>query len=169
MIPTCFALSVGLLWLQATIYSELPVLVFAPFLALASLDAKLGSALLWSAGAGFAVDLLSSDLLGLHALTYTLTCLAAGRFRHRFSSEAPTQFAMYTALLSYVATLIQLSLLFLFDRRAPFPGKWFFSEGLGLALIDGAYALMWVAGPFALYRLAHKWWILHWLKKTNAS
>lgn len=170
MIPTCFVLSIGLLWLQATIYSGLPILVFAPFLALASLDSRPSwHALFWSAGAGLVVDLLSSDPLGLHALTYTLSCLTAGRLRHRFSSETPMQFAVYTSLISYIATLIQMTLLFLFDRRAPFPGKWFFSEGLGLALIDGAYALMWIAGPFALYRFAHKWWTLHWLKKTNAS
>jgi rod shape-determining protein MreD len=170
MVILCFVLSVGVLWLQATVYPELPILAFAPFLALVSLDVRpVTHLLLWSCGAGLTLDLLSSDPLGSHALIYTLSVFAAGRLKQLFSSETPLQFAMYTTLMSATATLLQLILLFLFDRRASFAGRWFVSEALCLPVFDGVAALLWFAGPFALYRKAHTWWTLHWLKKKNIS
>ncbi len=170
MIPFCFCVNALVLWLQATLYPELPILAAAPLLALVCLDIpQLTRALLWSASAGFMLDLFSSDPLGLHALTYALAAFACIQLRRPFSSEAPIQFALYTALMSAVVSSIQLILLFLFDRRGSFPGRWWLTEGLCLPLFDGVYALLWFAGPLALYRTLHKLWTLHWLKKKNAD
>jgi rod shape-determining protein MreD len=169
MIPFAFFLSAIVLWLQSTVYPELPLLAFAPFLALSCLLRSFPKAVLLCCAAGLALDLLSQEHLSLHAMTYTAAAAICFRWRRRFSIETPTQFAIYTALLSMMCTTIQIALLFLFDRRIPFTGRWWMSECLCLPLFDGVYALLWFTGPLALFSEIRRRWVVHWLKKKSLS
>jgi hypothetical protein len=76
---------------------------------------------------------------------------------------------MYTALISWIATLLYIGVFFLFDRRIHFSGRWWLTEWLCLPLFDGIYALLWFTGPLALYRSGRKAWALHWLKKRRLA
>jgi rod shape-determining protein MreD len=157
------------LWIQATLYPNLPILPFAPFLSLACLVRPLNKTLLSSFLAGLAVDLVSSDPFGLHALTYCLAAALSFRVRKLFSAEIPLQYALFTALVSLVATLFQIILLFLFDRRVPFCGIWWLTDWATLPILDALYTLVWFAAPLALYRTLHRRWVIYWLKKKNPS
>jgi hypothetical protein len=42
-------------------------------------------------------------------------------------------------------------LLFLFDRRVPFEGRWVFSELIGAPLLDGFFAFVWVFAPLKFF------------------
>jgi rod shape-determining protein MreD len=126
-------------------------------------------AVLLSCAAGLSLDLLSQEYLGLHAMTYSAAAALCFRWRRRFSIEIPTQFAFYTAIFSFSCTLLQIALLFLFDRRIPFPGRWWMSEWLCLPLFDGVYALLWFTGPLSLYREIRRRWVVYWLKKKSLS
>jgi rod shape-determining protein MreD len=169
MILFAFFLSLVALFLKLTIYPTLELAPFIPFLAVISLLRPFTTALPLAALAGLIIDLLSSDPLGIHALNYSLCLLICYRSRWLFSAESPLQLGLYTALYSFISTQLQIALLFLFDRRVEFLGKWWIVQWFSLPLIDAAYALIWFAGPLALTRALHRYWIVYWLKKKDQN
>lgn len=169
MIILSFILSLTALFLKITIYPGLELAPFIPFLAILSLVKPFKKALPLATLAGFIIDLLSSDPLGIHALNYTLCILICFRCRSLFSTESPLQLGLYTALYSFVSTQLQIALLFLFDRRVEFLGKWWLVQWLSLPVIDAVYAMIWFAGPLALVRFLHKTWTIYWLKKNDQN
>ena len=171
MILLAFFLSAAFLSLQTInpFWAKIPVLAFAPFLALLGLIRTLPKALHWSCSVGILIDLLSYDPFGIHALNYTLSSLFCFRWRRRFCAEIPLQFALYTAFLSGISTLLQTLMLFLFDRRILFQGRWWFTDWPILSVCDALYALIWFAGPLALYRNLRRLWGIYWLKKNHLS
>lgn len=169
MVLFSYCLSVAALWLQSTLYPQLPLLAFSPFLTLVSLRCSVDKALIFSSLAGLIIDLLSNDPFGLHALTYCLATAACYRLKNLFSAEIPIQLALFTALLSAAATLIHILLLFLFDRRVPFCGIWWISDWTLLPIVDAFYALIWFAGPLSMFQTLRRYWVIYWLKKKNPS
>lgn len=145
------------------------LLAFAPFMAMCLLRVSLRASL-WLAGvAGLCVDLFSDDPMGLHALNYAGTAGILYGVKKRLSHEEPLHLGLYTGGISFISTLLQLFLLFLFDRRVPFSGKWALVDVFCMPIVDGVYALVWIAAPLlALQRLRYKWDI-YWVKKKNLS
>jgi rod shape-determining protein MreD len=169
MIPFAFLLSLIALFLKISVYPGLELAPFMPLLAVLSLLKPMAKAIPLATLAGFIIDLLSSDPLGIHALNYTLCVLIAYRCRSLFSAESPIQLGLYTALYSFVSTQLQIALLFLFDRRVEFLGKWWLVQWMSLPLIDAVYAMIWFAGPLSLFRFTHRTWTVYWLKKNDQN
>ena len=169
MLYFAYALSAAALWLQTIYYPTLPILPFAPFIALSLMLRPFSRAILLACLAGIGIDLLSSDPLGLHGLSYTLSAAALYRLRNLFSADQPMQLSFYTAIVSLIVTMLQIGLLFLFDRRVPFCGKWWLTDWAVLPVADAIYALAWFAGPLALFSYIHRTWVIYWLKKNNPS
>lgn len=169
MVIASFFLSLIAYFLKLTSFPMLPILPFIPFLALVSLLKPFSKALLLVTLVGFLVDLLSSDPLGIHAINYALCLLICFRIRTLFSLESPLQLVLYSALYSFVSTQLQIGLLFLFDRRIEFLGKWWLLQWISLPLIDAMYAFVWFTGPLALYRTIYHTWTVYWLKKNNLT
>jgi rod shape-determining protein MreD len=129
---------------------------------------------LWlSALAGCVVDLFSDHPIGLHALNYTICASLLSRFRRHVSSSEPLHLSLFTGIYSFVSTILLLILLFLFDRRVPFDGKWIFTDIVGMPVMDAVYAFVWFAAPLALIeklrRIGRRWWMTVWLKRKNLS
>jgi len=169
MILFSFFLSLTALLFKITTFPDLPILPFIPLLAILSLLRPFPKTVLLATVSGFLVDLLSSDPLGIHALNYALCILICFRFRSLFSSESPLQLGLYTIIYSFVSTGLQIALLFLFDRRIEFLGKWWLVQLASLPVIDALYAFIWFAGPLALYRAINHTWTIYWLKKNNPT
>lgn len=169
MLFLAYALGALILGMQAIWPFQIPVLPFVPFAALCALIRPFHRAILLSALGGFAADLLSSDPFGLHALSYCCAAAITFRLRYLFSHEQPMQLAVFSGLVSLCATTIQIALLFLFDRRIPFCGRWWMIDWPQLPIFDALYALIWFAGPLRLYQLLRKRWTLYWIKKNNPS
>jgi len=168
MILLSFLLSLVPFALQVFLYGPtLPILPFIPFIVLCLLLKPLSQTLFLSGATGLLVDLISSDPFGIHALNHTLTAALGLRGRLFFSAESPLQLSLYTAICSFISTGLQIALLFLFDRRITFQGKWWVTEWAILPLLDALYAFLWFAGPLALFRIAHRFWAIYWLKKKN--
>jgi cell shape-determining protein MreD len=117
------------------------------------------------------IDLLSDDPIGVHALNYTITALFLFRFRKYFLYDHPLHLSLFTILVSFCSTLLQLFLLFLFDRRIPFTGQWAFGDLLAMPLADALYALVWFALPLRGYLhicrrppMLYKKGSIYWLK-----
>jgi len=155
--------------LQGIILPRIAILAFSPFLALVMMRCELGRALWLSALAGALVDLLSDDPIGLHAVNYALVTFILFRVKKHFSYDQPFHLSLYTAFASSLSTGLQLMLLFLFDRRVPFDGRWFFADLVGMPVIDALYAFVWFAAPLVLFDKMKRMWVLFWLKRKNLS
>lgn len=151
MLLFAFALGTAALILQSVLFSHFTFLAYAPWIALVSLCCPLSKTLWLVAAAGAVIDLLSDDPMGIHALNYVAVVALLFRFKKHFLYDNPLHLSLYTALVSLVSTLLQLFLLFLFDRRVPFAGKWVFVDLLGMPIVDAIYALIWFSAPLALW------------------
>lgn len=170
MLIFAFILASIALFVQGILVPRLAILAFAPYLSLLTLrNLALPRALWLSAFAGCLVDLFSDHPMGLHALNYTLCTMFLFRFRKHFSHNDPLHLSLFTGIISLVSTILQLSLLFLFDRRVPFDGKWIFTDIIGMPVIDAVYAFVWFAAPLALFEKIRRMWVVYWLKRKNLS
>lgn len=151
-----FALFVLASLLQSALFWNIALLPFLPFVALASLRCNRAEALWLSALSGALFDLLSADPFGIYALSSVLTSAAGYRFRYLFFQGEPLQLCCLTALYSAFFTPILVFALFLFDRRAPFGGKWSFLDLVTMPFLDAAYAFFWFACPLLFCEWARR-------------
>lgn len=169
MLIIAFTMATIALFLQGIILPRIAILAFAPFIALVLMRCDLSRALWLSALAGALVDLLSDDPIGLHALNYAIVAFVLFRVKNHFSYDQPFHLSLYTGFVSSLSTGLQLILLFLFDRRVPFDGRWFFADLVGMPVIDALYAFVWFAAPLVLFDKLKRIWVLFWLKRKNLS
>ena len=151
MIIVAFLLATAALFMQTILFPDFVILAFAPWIALVVLTCSLPKCLSLAMLAGSFLDILSDDPMGVHALNYTLIACFAYRYRRYFSYDQPLHLSLFTLLLSFGSTLLQLFLLFLFDRRIPFTGEWIFGDLIIMPLADAIYALLWFAYPLRLF------------------
>ncbi|PIS02958.1 MAG: hypothetical protein COT85_02700 [Chlamydiae bacterium CG10_big_fil_rev_8_21_14_0_10_42_34] len=167
MLTLAFLLATFALILQGIFIPKIAILAFAPFLAITTLKSPLIQALVLSAFAGAFMDLLSDDPMGVHALNYVTVTALLYRIRKHFSHDEALHITLFSGIVSVLSTLIQLFLLFLFDRRVPFVGKWIFADLIGMPVIDALYAFVWFAAPLTLAAKIRRTWTLFWLKRKN--
>lgn len=161
MLTATFLLAASALILQSVLCPPFTLLPFAPWIALVSLRSSLSKTLWLVAAAGAAVDLISDDPMGVHAINYCLTAWLLFRFRNHFLHDNPFHLSLFTTLISFASTAFQIFLLFLFDRRIPFAGKWILGDLLAMPIADGLYALVWFAAPLFLYNKLRRHVIIH--------
>jgi len=164
-----FLLGTIALLLQGILLPRLGILAYAPWIALLVLKESLNKTLWLSCVAGAFVDLLSDDPMGIHALNYTLVAAFLYRFRKHFLFDQPFHLSLFTALVSLSSTLFQLALLFLFDRRVPFEGRWVLADLIGMPVIDALYAFVWFSALLTLFTRLRRFWVLYWLKRKTLS
>ncbi len=167
MLIFAFLLSFIALIFQGIMLPKIAILSFSPFLAIIALKVLQPQALILSCFCGAIMDLMSDDPIGLHALNYTITVWLFFKIRSRFSLEKPTHLSLFTGLISSFSTLLQLVLLFLFDRRVPFGGRWAFMELVAMPLVDAVYAFIWFTAPMDLFQKVRKKLVIFWLKKKS--
>ena len=169
MFAFAFCLCLAAHVLQGVLMPAATLLVFAPFVALCAMKMGLRGSLWLAALAGCVVDLFSEDPIGLHALNYVLAAAAVYRWRKRFSYEEPLHLGIYTAAISFLSTLLQLFLLFLFDRRVPIQGQWVVIDLVCMPIADGIYGLVWLWGPLWVVRKVRHKWVIYCLRKKTLS
>lgn len=152
MLSVTFFLTTLALLLQNILLPKLCLLAYAPWIALLILRCELPKALWLAALSGAFVDCLSEDPSGIHALNYITITMLLFRFKHRLVFDHPLHLSLFTVIISFVSTLLQLFLLFLFDRRVPFTGQWAFGDLSLMPIADGIYALVWVSAPLFAYK-----------------
>ena len=162
MLIFAFALGTIALLFQSALFPHFTLLAYAPWIALATLFCPVPKSLWLSAAAGAAIDLLSDDPIGLHALNYAATAALLFRYRKHFLHDNPLHLGLFTLLVSFTSTLLQLFLLFLFDRRVPFAGEWIFVDLVAMPIADAIYALIWFAAPLVLYTKLRRHGSMYW-------
>lgn len=169
MLIFAFFLAIAACFFQSIFFLPFAILPFAPWLSLVSFSCNRLKALWLSALTGAFLDLISDDPMGVHALNYALSVALLFHYRKYFLLGNPLHLSLFTSLVSFTSTLLQFFLLFLFDRRIPFSGKWAFGDLIGMPIADGIYALVWFAAPLALFAKGRHLWGLFWLRHRNLS
>ncbi len=159
MLYFAFLLSAIALFLQMTIFPHFVILAFAPWIAFVTLKCSSKRSLLLAMMGGIFLDLFSNDPIGVHALNYTLVAFILSRYRRFFSYDQPRHLSLFTLLVSFVSTVLQLFLLFLFDRRIPFTGEWILVDLVLMPIADAFYALIWFAYPLKLFSKGRIVWL----------
>ncbi len=90
---------------------------------------------------GTIVDLLASNQhLGLYALNYCLTTIVIFFQRRHFFADRLSTIPIMTFLFSFLSTLLQMILLFLFDKPVPISLSLLETDLLLMPLADSLYA-----------------------------
>ncbi len=130
---------------------------------------RLAISLWFAAFLGGIIDLLSDDPMGVHSLNYAIVTALLHRFRRHFLWDTPLHFSLFTGAFSAVSTFLQLLLLFLFDRRVPFDGKWILTDLIGMPIVDAFVALIAFSLPLLVFEKLRRLWVLFWLKRKTHS
>jgi rod shape-determining protein MreD len=147
-----FALALVTALFGSILFPFFPLNSFAPFLAIVFYAAPFSKALWISCGCGLILDLLSSEFhFGLHALTLIATTALLFHQKRHFFEEKPIALSIFTAVISCVATLLQLIFVPLFDRGITFSTLSFLTDAIALSLLDGLYGFLWFTCPMRLY------------------
>lgn len=112
----------------------------------------MGASLWISALCGFIIDLLSSQYrFGIYGLNYCLTALFIYHQNRHFFEDKPLALSLYTAAVSCTSTVLQIILLYAFDKTLPFTLKLAITDLIGMPLVDAVYAFLWFTCPVRLY------------------
>jgi rod shape-determining protein MreD len=143
LVPTIFG---------SILFPNFPLSPFAPFLAIVFYVVPFSKALWISCGCGLVLDLLSSEFhFGVQALTLIATTSLLYHQKKHFFEEKAVAFSIFTAVISSVATLLQLVFIPLFDRGISFSALSFLTDAIALPLLDGLYGFLWFTCPMRLY------------------
>ncbi len=162
MLLITFFLTTLTLLLQNVFFPKICLLAYAPWIALSILRCELPKALWLACLSGVFVDCLSEDPSGIHALNYTTITMFLFRFKQWLVVDHPLHLSLFTVVISFMSTLLQLFLLFLFDRRVPFTGQWAFGDLSLMPLADGLYALAWISAPLFVYKKTYRYVSVYW-------
>ncbi len=147
-----FSLALFIALFGTALFPHIKFTAFAPFLALLYNKKSFSSSLWISALCGLSLDLLSSErLLGLYALSYSLTTLLAFKQKRHFFEDKPLALSLFTLLISVISTLCQILLISIFDRSLPLSGKLFLTDIILMPMVDALYAFLWFSCPMMLY------------------
>jgi hypothetical protein len=169
MLALSFLLSLVGMVLQLALLPPLPLFPGAPAAALAALRLSWTKALFFALAVGLAADLFSDAPLGTIGASFVGSVIAIYPLRRPLSEDDPLHVSLYTAALSFALFPLEALLFFLFDRRTPYTGEWFFADWAAAPLYNGLYAFIWFALPLALYRWARRRWVIFWLTRNSLN
>ena len=169
MLAFTFLLALLASLLQGILLPGFSLCTIATWIALVILKKPLLQTLWLTPLAGLILDLLSDHPFGVHALAFTLTAALLYPMRRHFAADSVLHLALFSTLISAISSLLLLFLLFLFDRRVPFGGRWALVDVIVMPLFDGAFAALWFGWPLLLLAKMRKIWDLFWIKRKNLS
>lgn len=169
MILLAFILATITLFLQNILFAPVTLLSYIPFITLIVLTKTSPKTLYLAAISGSIVDLLSNDPMGVHTLSYCLLAHLMTRLKRYFSYDKIPHFALATWISSFLCTILQMLLLFIFDRKIPFSGQWTLIDLFFMPFLDAIYAIIWFSIPIMLYKKFKMSWRFFWKSKLSQN
>ena len=152
-----FLLALFMTFFGSIFFSNIRLITFAPFLAIAYNRLSFPKTLWLSFGCGLIIDLLSAEQhFGLYALNFVIVSAVLYPQRRHFFEDKSTALSFFTAIIAAVSTILQLVLVHLFDVGMLVSWKTFLSDVVGMSLLDGIYAFLWFTCPMRLYSYIEK-------------
>jgi rod shape-determining protein MreD len=143
-----FAYSLVLMLLLTSSVPALPLLYFAPFLALCSLTFPFKNALYWAFAIGFLIDLLSSNVpLGTYTAIYCLSFSLLNRYRPPLFEESFLTLPFLVFCFSICFAIFQFAIFKLIGQSFSLTWKWVANELLIMPMKDAIYAIIFFRLP----------------------
>jgi rod shape-determining protein MreD len=142
--------------LQTSFLTSFHFFALAPFLVIVYLNYRLVPSLWIATLTGFLLDLFSDHFFGFFGLSLPLITLVVYRLKRFCNYEKPLSVLLYTSFVSFIYSLVQPVLLFLFDKGLSLSIQWIFYDLLIMPLLDGVLALVLFVIPLKLYDLSKK-------------
>lgn len=150
--------------------SEIRLIAFAPFFAIAFHRISYVKSLWLCFFCGLIIDLFSSQQhFGIYAVCYALTsCICYNQKKH-FFEEKSLALSLFAGLISSISSLALILLTILFDRQFPITTEILVSEIVITPILDAVYAFVWFTVPMKMYAYisSGKW--KKFLEKTEES
>lgn len=147
-----FALALFIAFFGTTFFPKLHLLAFAPFLAIVYMRKSYLFSLWIAVLCGLVIDLLSSESpFGLNALNYTLATLFLYKQKRHFFDDKSLSIPLYTMLVSFAVSFVQIFLLFVFSRKLPLSWKMTLSDLFAMPIVDALYAFFWFTSLAKFY------------------
>lgn len=129
-------------------FSSIHLNFFAPFLIICYYQKSYPKALQYSILSGCIIDLFSSPLrFGIHALNYSLTTACIYHQKRNLFADNLTTLPLMTFLFSFVSTIIQVILLFIFATPIALSFTFIFSDLLFMPAMDALFSFCWFILP----------------------
>lgn len=142
-ITLCFQLVVP------SLFPQLKLKFFVPFLILAYYQRDLLCSLRYSFFCGLILDLLTAPTkFGLYSLSYLLTTILLYPQRLNLFADNMMTLPIMTFLFSALSSLFELCFLLIFGKPIPLSFQWIFSELLIMPLADTLYSFLVFIFPF---------------------
>jgi hypothetical protein len=161
-----FVLTLLMMILQSAVFPSLGLLAFSPFIALCCMRCRFVPALWLTAFSGLCNDLISSEIMGLHALSATISCAVLYGMRSAIFKDFTLQLCFSTALACILIRTAEISLLFLLDSQLTILVKYLVFDFTIMPLINAFYAFIWLAGPLVAWVWGSTRWKT-WRRKEN--
>lgn len=130
---------------------------FAPFLALTYYAKPFSKAVGISLFCGLLLDLFSSEFrFGVMTLSSVATTLLLYSQKKHFFEDKPLALSLFTMVISTAFFVVEICLVYLFDRDIPITLATFCIDGIFMSAIDGLYAFLWFTCPLKLYKYLKK-------------
>jgi rod shape-determining protein MreD len=152
-----------------SIFSSVGIFFFAPVLARSFISHPFKQALIHALIAGLFMDCISSALpFGTEMIVFCFLTLLLFRFKRHFFSDKLLSFALFTAIISIMYTIVTYLLFTLNDQPVNFLWKSLISDFAIMPVIDAVYALIWFSLPkFLVVQTAVKMKAFHVKKEPS--
>lgn len=102
---------------------------------------------------GLLMDLLNSKFhFGFCAFNFSLTTLLVYSQKRNFFEDRLFSLSCYTALISALSSLIQLTFLALFEKHFPFKPQLILTDLIIMPALDALYGFLWFTCPMKIYQ-----------------
>lgn len=152
-----FFLALGVALFGSVFWPGLRLFAFAPFLALVFMRSSFLTALWIALATGLIIDLLSSQMrFGSYSLIYTLAAVLTYHQKRHFFADKPLALSLYTAVISLVASSLELTFLYVLDAKLPVNWKTIAFDLFGLSVLDALYAFVCFTCPMKVHSYLKK-------------
>ena len=149
-LPVSFFLALITALFGTALLPNVRLMAFAPFLALLYMRKSFVTSLWIACLSGLLIDLLASQhRFGIYGLGYCLITVLLYSQRKHFFDDKPLGLALFTALISFFSTSLQL---IVFERGISLTWKLACTDLIGMPLLDAVYAFVWFTCPIKVYQ-----------------
>jgi rod shape-determining protein MreD len=128
------------------------LMFFAPFLVILYYQKSFITCLWISLACGLLLDLLSShERIGLNAADYCLTTFILYKQRRHFFADSLSTLPLMTLFFSFISTLLQLCLIYVFQNKVNISWQWAFTDLVAFPVLDATYAFVIFILPFLFF------------------
>jgi rod shape-determining protein MreD len=135
-----------------SLFSQIRIFFFLPFLIIACYQKNLPSVLWFGFICGLILDLLSSSVrLGIHSLTFCITLMILYPQKRNFFADSISTLPIMTLLFSIISSLVMVILLYSLEINYMLSWHWLLTDLIIMPVADTVYAFCFFTLPALIF------------------